>query len=1548
MSLSSFSIKLNQQTKLRTSKNSVAIQSIQETRRTSFIQALLKVFARTACFFHNSRSLLIAKVNRNRPALHFERLESRALLTGFSLGDVVFTGYQATTTDKASIVLLKDISGTSILTVTDNAWSGTAMASNEGTSAITFSGAFSAGTQLNFDAGRMTGSRWAIGTTTTNISDVTSSNFALNASGDNLFAYDGTIAPATGTSVSWVSAFASNAFLSSGTSTASLTFLPSIFTSSNSAFSLGLTNGAANANGSYTGPNVTDTVDQVRTAISTLLNWTTFTAAGGQPVPPNATFTIQNASNAAPTALNLSNAALFENAAINAFVGTLTSVDPNSGNTFTYSLVSGPGSTDNASFNVNGNALQANSSFDYETKSTYTIRVRTTDQGGLLFEQSFAISVLDVNEVLNVRINEIKANPPGSTTLGDKFQFVELLGTPGASLSNVSFVMLDGNGATSGLANFVIDLGTRTLGSNGLLVLKSPTGGHSIPSGTTVVTDPRFDNVGGALSKLTVSFFLVTSTSQFVQGNDYDFNNDGNLDGLPAGFALLDNVGWSDGNAGDLVYGGVVLTQTQGTTDAATRIVNNTTLSKSAWYNGDLYDVGNDPAQTLYDQTRGSTNLPISPVVASITPGAFNFQQVFAATASLRVVSYNIASSESLPRTGIDTLLQAIGNEVVNGLSQKIDLLALQEIASQAITSANIAALLNTLYGSPIYAYGTLNGATIGAGTQGVVYNTQSLQLLSERVIGTAIVTGQPRQTVRGLFQTVAGGFQFYVYNGHWKSADDADGRDRRLIETQAIRADADALGNGTNILYVGDFNLYNSNESAYQNILSAGNGQAIDPANRPGAWHSSASFKDIFTQAPLVSPPGGLTGGGLDDRFDFQLVSNELTDGIGLDYIPNSYRTFGNNGSINVNGNLNDSSSTALLGLPNRLAVLDLLTTVSDHLPVVADYRYPVNLAPTNVSLSASTIAENAAANVVVGTFSSTDPNAGNIFTYTLVTGTGSADNAAFSISGSTLTAVASFDFETKSNYTLRVRTTDQGGLFFEKTFAITITNINEAPVAVNDTGATTELGTTTGAVLSNDTDPDTGETATLVVEMPGTITTVNGILILAANGTYSYTANANQLRLGQTVTDSFTYKAKDVNGALSNVATLVITITGENDVPTAVGFSLPSSVNEGSAGTVTVTGVTDVDLLDTFTYNYVLKKNGVAVQTSGFVSPSTFNLTPDDGAAGIAWTVEVQARDAAGAVSPVNSQALTVANVAPVLTRLNASLTGGVGTLFTNTGTYADVPADTVTLSADIGTIVNNGNGTWSWSHTPATAVTNQVITITGTDEDGGSSIVTFTLTARDITPPTIGSVKVAGSAWAVGFRDFLDPIDGDNTDGSDGTGFQIPTDTLANQLRPLSWTNVNTIVLAFSESVTGVNLSNIQVIGVNKLDYKVAGGIEPQLVGVTYNSTTNEATLSFNGSLTADKLLIRIGAGLVQDTAGNALAAYSFRLNVLPGDVTQNGVVANNDITLIRAQLGLAPGVGYDPRRDLNGNGVIANNDVTLARARLGAQLPPADPV
>jgi hypothetical protein len=217
-----------------------------------------------------------------------------------------------------------------------------------------------------------------------------------------------------------------------------------------------------------------------------------------------------------------------------------------------------------------------------------------------------------------------------------------------------------------------------------------------------------------------------------------------------------------------------------------------------------------------------------------------------------------------------------------------------------------------------------------------------------------------------------------------------------------------------------------------------------------------------------------------------------------------------------------------------------------------------------------------------------------------------------------------------------------------------------------------------------------------------------------------------------------------------------------------------------------------------------------------------------------------------------------------------------------------------------------------------------------------------------AADVTAPTVGGVKVVGTAWNSAFTTFVDPVDVDNTDGSDGVGYQIPTDTLANQLKPLPWTNMNRIVIAFSENVTGVNLANIEVVGVNKLDYKASGG-GAKLTAVNFNPATREATLDFDSELTADKLLIKIGAGLIQDLAGNSLSAFQFRFNVLPGDVNGNGRVLSNDSSLVFQQLNLRPADGplYDPRRDVNASGRILSNDSSLVFARLNNTLPGADP-
>jgi gliding motility-associated-like protein len=98
------------------------------------------------------------------------------------------------------------------------------------------------------------------------------------------------------------------------------------------------------------------------------------------------------------------------------------------------------------------------------------------------------------------------------------------------------------------------------------------------------------------------------------------------------------------------------------------------------------------------------------------------------------------------------------------------------------------------------------------------------------------------------------------------------------------------------------------------------------------------------------------------------------------------------------------------------------------------------LNAAPTNISLSKANLFEANALGATVGNLSSTDPDVGDTHTYALVGGSGGGDNASFTIVGNQLKANAVFNFATKRLYAVRIRTTDAGGLPFEKEFLISI----------------------------------------------------------------------------------------------------------------------------------------------------------------------------------------------------------------------------------------------------------------------------------------------------------------------------------------------------------------------------------------------------------------------------------------------------------------------------------------------------------------------------
>ncbi|MBG0787813.1 MAG: Ig-like domain repeat protein, partial [Anaerolineaceae bacterium] len=115
--------------------------------------------------------------------------------------------------------------------------------------------------------------------------------------------------------------------------------------------------------------------------------------------------------NVAPTDISLSNSNVSENVPANSPVGTLSTTDANTSDSHTYSLVAGTGDTDNDDFTISGSTLLIDHSPDYETQSSYSIRVRTTDLGGLSYDEAFTIQVIDLTDPTTTTITSVSPEP---------------------------------------------------------------------------------------------------------------------------------------------------------------------------------------------------------------------------------------------------------------------------------------------------------------------------------------------------------------------------------------------------------------------------------------------------------------------------------------------------------------------------------------------------------------------------------------------------------------------------------------------------------------------------------------------------------------------------------------------------------------------------------------------------------------------------------------------------------------------------------------------------------------------------------------------------------------------------------------------------------------------------------------------------------------------------------------------------------------------------------------------------------------------------------
>lgn len=312
-----------------------------------------------------------------------------------------------------------------------------------------------------------------------------------------------------------------------------------------------------------------------------------------------------------------------------------------------------------------------------------------------------------------------------------------------------------------------------------------------------------------------------------------------------------------------------------------------------------------------------------------------------AASGQVRAVSWNVARLQGDP-AAIEAVFAALAADDRPGFAVAPHLLLLQEVTSASrddlLAIVPSAAPPGVAYALATYTVtSTENGS---GGAQALFYRSDLFEEVPEghRDLATGAGRNSDRWRLRMLGYPAEIG-DLWVYSAHLKASNDSRSRQERLAGCGVLAADIATLPPGARVLLAGDFNFYSPSEEGYA-FLTAGGGGMVDPLGN-GSW-SGPSNAIKHTQSPREIAAGGLVGGGLDDRFDFQFVSPTMLDGSGLDLVPGTVRAVGNDGqhhdeSINAGGN------AYFPGEPARsLALANALFDASDHLPVAADYYLP------------------------------------------------------------------------------------------------------------------------------------------------------------------------------------------------------------------------------------------------------------------------------------------------------------------------------------------------------------------------------------------------------------------------------------------------------------------------------------------------------------------------------------------------------------------------------------------------------------------------------
>jgi hypothetical protein len=275
------------------------------------------------------------------------------------------------------------------------------------------------------------------------------------------------------------------------------------------------------------------------------------------------------------------------------------------------------------------------------------------------------------------------------------------------------------------------------------------------------------------------------------------------------------------------------------------------------------------------------------------------------------------------------------------------------------------------------------------------------------------------------------------------------------------------------------------------------------------------------------------------------------------------------------------------------------------------------VNQPPTNITLSKQNIDENYSG--VIGTLAATDPDASDVFTFSLVTGDGitNKDNGKFSISDNQLIISTKVDFESIKSLNILIGVSDGNGGTFTKAFAITVNNMNESPQFIGQvTSKTIDETAANGSTVLNLTaqDPENDPlTFSITHGNEDGAFGIKGDLLIVKDST----------KLNYNIKSSYSITVSASDGSLNTTCEFFINL---NDIPELTGndiltFSVPGmmsgfEINNG-AKTIKVTVISPnlSDLIATFTLSPGASSLPASGTALNFSSPQTIAVTSQSG---------------------------------------------------------------------------------------------------------------------------------------------------------------------------------------------------------------------------------------------------------------------------------------------------------------------------------------------